>query len=301
MVGSSVTRLLKLNKNYKLILIEKKKLNLLDQKKVFNFLKRYKPDSTIIAAAKVGGIYANSKNKVNFLYDNLQIQNNLIYGSFLAGVKNLIFLGSSCIYPKNSLQPIKESYLMTGSLEETNDAYSIAKISGLKLCQYLNEKFNLNYKTLMPNNLYGPGDNYDKKNSHFFASLIRKSVDCMKNNKTEIELWGTGKPLRELMYVDDLADAINFFLHKKTNETLINIGSGIEFSVENYLKKILSYLNLNLKIKYNKKMPDGTLRKRLDLSITKKYGWKPKYSLEKGIDLTIKDYLKREKSLDKKL
>jgi GDP-L-fucose synthase len=293
MVGSAIIRSLKKNKKIKIYTESKKKLNLLNQKQVFNYLKKVRPDSVVIAAAKVGGIYANLNNKLTFLYDNLQIQNNLIYGSYRAGVKNLIFLGSSCIYPKDSKQPIKESYLLTGPLEQTNDAYAIAKISGLKLCQYLNEKYNLNYKTLMPNNLYGPGDSYDSKNSHFFSALIKKTIYSIIKKKNTVEIWGSGKPLREIMYVDDLANACIFFLNKKTKETLINIGSGIELSIEGYLKKIFKYFNISLKIIYNKKMPDGMMRKRLDLSICKKYGWKSQFSLKDGIKNTIEDYIRR--------
>ena len=295
MVGSAICRFLKKKNNIRLVVRDKKQLNLLDQRKVYNFLKNNKPDSVIIAAAKVGGIYANSTQKYSFLYDNLQIQNNIINGSFKAGIKNLLFLGSSCIYPAKSKQPIKESYLLAGELEKTNDAYAIAKIAGLKLCQFLNEKYGLNYKTLMPNNLFGPGDNYNLKNSHFFPALIKKVVNSIKYKKKYVELWGTGKPLRELMYVDDLAHASIFFLNKRMNETIINIGSGIELSIESYLKKIINYFKVNLKIKYIKKMPDGMFRKRLDLKISRKYGWKSTFDLDTGIDLTIKDYLKTYK------
>ena len=294
MVGSSIFKKLK-KKNFKIIVADKKKLNLLDQRDVNKFLKLHKPNGVIIAAGRVGGIYANSENKYNFLYENLQIQNNIINSSFEQGVKNLLFLGSSCIYPKNSKQPIKENYLLTGKLEETNDAYALAKIAGLKLCQYLNEKYNLNYKTLMPNNLYGPNDNYDTKNSHFIAALIKKVVYAIKHKKNYVEMWGSGKPLRELMFVDDLADASITFLNKKTKETVINIGSGIEYTIMEYLKEIIRYFNVNIKIKINTKMPDGMYRKKLDLKIAKKYGWKAKYSLKKGLDITIKDYLSTNK------
>jgi GDP-L-fucose synthase len=295
MAGSAICRLLKKKNNVRLIVRNKKQLNLLDQRKVYNFLKNNKPDSVIVAAGKVGGIYANSTQKYNFLYENLQIQNNIINGSFEVGIKNLLFLGSSCIYPAKSKQPIKEIYLLTGELEKTNDAYAIAKIAGLKLCQFLNEKYDLNYKTLMPNNLFGPGDNYNTKNSHFFPALIKKVVNSIRYKKKHVELWGSGKPLRELMYVDDLAHASVFFLNKKTNETIINIGSGIELSIENYLKKIINYFEVNLKIKYINKMPDGMFRKRLDLTIARKYGWKSNFDLDTGIDLAIKDYLKSNK------
>lgn len=291
MVGSSILRLLK-KKKKKVIIRDKKSLDLLDQTKVFDFLKKNKPDQVIIAAGRVGGILANSTQKHKFLYENLQIQNNLIFGSYKFGIKNLLFLGSSCIYPSKSRQPIKEDYLLTGELEKTNDAYALAKISGLKLCQYLKEKYDVNYKTLMPNNLFGPGDNYDPVNSHFFPSLIKKVVDAIVYKKTKVDLWGTGKPLRELMYVDDLADAVLFFLNKKTKENLINVGSGIEYSIKDYLIKIMKHLDVNFKINYISSKPDGMYRKRLDLSITKKYGWKSKFSLDDGMRITLKDYLK---------
>lgn len=291
MVGSSILRLLK-KKKKKVIIRDKKSLDLLDQKKVFDFLKKNKPDQVIIAAGRVGGILANSTQKHKFLYENLQIQNNLIFGSYKFGIKNLLFLGSSCIYPSMSRQPIKEDYLLTGELEKTNDAYALAKISGLKLCQYLKEKYDVNYKTLMPNNLFGPGDNYDPVNSHFFPALIKKVIDAIVYKKTKVDLWGTGKPLRELMYVDDLADAVLFFLNKKTKENLINVGSGIEYSIKDYLIKIMKHLDVNFKINYISSKPDGMYRKRLDLSIIKKYGWKSKFSLDDGMRITLKDYLK---------
>jgi GDP-L-fucose synthase len=295
MVGSAVLKILKKKKNFKILTRNKKQLNLLNQKKVFDFLKKNNPDYVIIAAAKVGGILSNMKFKHDFLYENLQIQNNLIQGSFEAGVKNLLFLGSSCIYPKNSKQPIKESYLMNGLLEETNDAYAIAKISGLKLCQYIKEEYKLNYKSLMPTNLYGPGDNYDLEKSHFFPALIKKAVNAKIYKKRAIEIWGTGKPLRELMHVDDLADAVVFFLKKKIRENYINIGSGTELSIKSYLDKIMKILNLNLKIKYNKSMPDGVKRKKLDSSISRAYGWRPKISLDEGIRQVITEYMKSYK------
>lgn len=293
MVGSSIVRKLKKKSHIKIITINKKNLNLLDQQKVFQFLKKKKPDQVFIAAAKVGGILANSKQKYDFLYENLQIQNNLIHGSFRAGVKNLLFLGSSCAYPKNSKQPIKEKYLLSGELENTNDAYAIAKIAGLKMCHYIKQKYKLNYKTLMPNNLFGPGDNYDLQESHFFSALIKKVIFAMIYKKKYIEIWGTGRPLRELMYVDDLADACIFFINKRTSESIINIGSGIEFSIKSYLKKIMKFFNVNYKIKFLKKKPDGMFRKKLDTRTLKKYGWKPKFSLDEGMSITIKEYLKK--------
>ena len=278
-----------------IITIEKKKLDLMDQKRVFSYLKKIKPHGVIIAAAKVGGIMANSKYKANFIYDNLSIQNNLIHGSYLSGVKNLIFLGSSCIYPKITKLPIKESALLTGSLENTNEPYAIAKIAGLKLCESYNYQYNTNYKCLMPCNIYGEGDNYDSESSHFFPALLKKIYDAKLNNLNSITLWGNGMPKRELLNSLDLAKACLFFLDKKTSKSLINIGSGIEMSIKNYAEFIIKELKLNLKIKYDRSKPNGTIRKLIDSSYARKYGWRPKISLKKGFKLAYKDYLIQHK------
>ena len=215
MVGSAVLRHLK-NKKYKNIITQNKnKLNLLDQKQTENFIYKTKPDFIILAAARVGGILANQNYKANFIYENLTIQTNIIHSAYKAGVKKLIFLGSSCIYPKLSKQPIKENYLLSGELESTNDAYAIAKIAGVKMCEAYNKQYNLNYICLMPTNMYGPKDNYDELNSHFFPALIKKIHIAKKKNRNNVKLWGNGKAKRELMYVDDLASACEFFLKKK--------------------------------------------------------------------------------------
>ena len=215
MVGSAIIRKLKKKGFSKIITVDKKKLNLLDQDKVFKFLKKIKPELVIIAAAKVGGIQANSNFKAKFIYENLQIQNNLIHGSFLAKIKNLIFLGSSCIYPKLCKQPMKEKYLLSGKLEETNDAYAIAKIAGIMMCYNYSLNYKLNYKSLMPPNLFGPGDNYNLKNSHFFPALLKKIYLAKVKRKKTLDVWGTGKPKRELMFVEDFVDALIFFMKKK--------------------------------------------------------------------------------------
>ena len=274
MVGSAILRHFKKKKYKNLIIKNKKKLNLLNQKQTENFLKKTKPNFVIIAAAKVGGIGANDNYKAEFIYENLMIQTNLIHSAYKAGVKKLIFLGSSCIYPKFAKQPIKENSLLSGKLEATNDAYAIAKIAGIELCNSYNKQYNLNYICLMPTNLYGPNDNYDLSTSHFFPALIKKIFTAKKSNKKNIEIWGDGKPKRELMYVDDLADACEFFLKKSTKHTLINIGSGIEKTIEGYAKFIMNKLNVKVKIKYDKKKPNGTPRKIIDCSIAKSYGWK---------------------------
>ena len=292
LVGSAILRKLR-KKNYKkIITISKKNLDLLDQKAVSNFLKKKKPKIVIIAAAKVGGVYHNNTHGADFIYENLQIQNNLIHGSFKNKVKRLIFLGSSCIYPKFSKQPIKEEYLLTGKLEETNSPYATAKIAGVKMCEAYNKQYKTNYICLMPTNTYGPNDNYHSLNSHFFPALIKKAHECKIRNKKILNVWGSGKPLRELIFVDDIAEACLFFMKKKTKNVVINIGTGKEKSIKEYADFIVKKLNLKVKIKFDKSKPDGVQRKVLDISLAKKYGWKPKVSLEDGFDITYKDYLK---------
>ena len=293
LVGSAILRNLKKKNKYSILTIERKNLDLLDQKKVFYFLKKHKPNAVIIAAAKVGGILANQNYGGEFIYENLQIQNNLIHGSFSNGIKNLIFLGSSCIYPKNCKQPIKESYLLSGKLEETNEPYAVAKIAGVKMCEAYNKQFGTNYKCLMPTNTYGPNDNYNLSNSHFFPALIHKAHLCKIKKKRYIKIWGSGKPLRELIYVDDLADACVYFLKKKTNHALINIGSGKDYSIKYYASFVLKKLNLEIPIKFDRSKPDGVKRKLLDITLAKKYGWKPKVSLSDGFDKTYLEFLKK--------
>jgi GDP-L-fucose synthase len=294
LVGSAIVRrLIKLG--YKnIITITKQKLDLRNQKKVFNFFKEKKIDAVINAAGQVGGIYANNKYKADFIYNNLSIQNNIIHSCYKHNIQSLIFLGSSCIYPRNSKQPIKEKYLLTGELEKTNEPYAIAKIAGIKMCESYNFQYKTNYKCLMPCNLYGPNDNYDIKTSHFFPALISKALIAKKNKKKELILWGSGKPKRELMYVDDLANACIYFLNKKTKESLINIGTGYDMNILNYAKFILKKINLKCKIILDKTKPDGVPRKIIDNTIALKYGWKPKYTLEQGFDITLKHYLSKK-------
>ena len=293
LVGSAILRRLNILGYKNILTVDKKKLDLTNQKKVFLFLKRNRPQAIIIAAAKVGGICANNKYRANFIYENLAIQNNLIHSAFLNKIKNLIFLGSSCVYPKNSKQPIKEKYLLTGLLEHTNEPYAIAKIAGIKMCESYNIQYGTNYKCLMPSNTYGPNDNYNLQNSHFFPALIRKIHDSKIKKVNKIILWGTGKPKRELIYVDDVADACIFFLNKKTKESLINIGTGKDLKIEEYSKLIMKFLNIKINIHFDKTKPDGTPRKLLDTTIAKKYGWRPKISLKDGFFLTYADYLKK--------
>ena len=292
MVGSAIHRKL-LRKGFKnIIVINRKKLDLLSQKKTFDFLRKKKPDFVIMAAAKVGGIIANSKFKDKFIYNNLQIQNNVIHGSYLAGVKNLFFLGSSCVYPKFCKQPMKEKHLLSGKLEESNDAYSIAKIAGLKMCEYYSKIHNINYKSLMPPNLYGPNDNYDLNYSHFYPALIRKIYLAKKYKKKKLDIWGTGKAKRELMFVDDFADAVVFFMKKKIKEPFLNIGTGKDHQINWYAKMLMKFMNVKLKINFDTKKPDGMPRKCLDISLAKKYGWKPKNNYKEGFKLTFQHFLK---------
>ena len=255
-------------------------------------LKNNKIDAVINAAALVGGILANSKYKANFIYDNLTIQNNIIHGCYINKIKNLIFLGSSCIYPRICNQPIKEKYLLTGQLEKTNEAYAIAKIAGIKMCESYNFQYKTNYKCLMPCNIYGPNDNYDLETSHFFPALIKKIYLAKKKNNNKITVWGTGTPKRELMHVDDLAEACIFFLNKKTKETLINVGSGKEKTIKQYVSFLIEKMDYKGQILFDKTKPNGTPRKVVDSAIAMKYGWKSKINLSKGFKNTIEDFLK---------
>ena len=294
-LGSAIHKKL-IRKGYKnIIAINKNNLNLLDQKKVFNFLDKKKPNLVIIAAARVGGVYANNKFRGKFIYENLQIQNNLIHGAYKNKIKNLIFFGSSCIYPSNISKSIKENMLLSGKLEYTNEPYAIAKIAGIKLCENYNLQYGTNFKCLMPCNSYGPNDNYDSKSSHFFAALIKKMYFAKKFNRKHVEIWGTGKPKREIIFVEDIADACIYFMNKKTKHTLINIGSGKDDTVENYLKIIMKHFGIKLKIKKNLKMPDGIKRKLLNINLAKSLGWTAKTPLKKGLALTIEDFLNNQK------
>jgi GDP-L-fucose synthase len=297
LVGSAILRKLK-KKGYKNIICQdREKLDLTNQKKVYKFLKKNKPEIIFIAAAKVGGILDNKLYKSDYITENLLIQTHLIQGAHLNGIKNLIFLGSSCVYPKNCKQPIKEKYLLTGSLEDTNDAYAVAKIAGIKMCQSFNEQYDSNYRCLMPTNTFGPNDNYNTLSSHFFPALIRKIHDLKNNNSNNLLLWGNGKSKREVIHVDDLADACIYFMNKKTKDFLINIGSGKDYTIEYYAKLISKIIigGKKIDIKYDRSKPNGTLRKVMDISLAKKYGWKPKMSLKKSIIECYNSYLEEIK------
>ena len=292
LVGSSILRKLKSLGYKKIVTVEKKKIDLRNQSKVFNFLKTNKVEAVINAAALVGGILANSKYKANFIYDNLAIQNNIIHGCYINNIKNLIFLGSSCIYPRICRQPIKEKYLLTGELEKSNEPYAIAKIAGIKMCESYNFQYKTNFKCLMPCNIYGPNDNYDLETSHFFPALIKKIYLAKKKNYNNVIVWGTGNPKRELMHVDDLAGACIYFLNKKTKETLINVGTGTEKTIKQYVSFLKKKINYKGKILFDRTKPNGTPRKVIDSKIALKYGWKPKISLSKGFNNTLEDFVR---------
>lgn len=291
MVGSACWRVLKA-KGYKNIIgFRSKELDLRNQDKVKKFFKSERPQYVIHAAAKVGGILANDTYPYEFIMDNILIQNNLIKYSYEFDVKKFIFLGSSCIYPKNCPQPIKEEYLLTGSLEETNQWYAIAKIAGVKLIESLRKQYNKNYVSLMPTNLYGPGDNYNLETSHVMPALIRKFIHAKKNDKSEVILWGSGTPLREFLYVDDLSKAILFCLENNLNHGIYNIGSGEEISIQSLGELISKKVGFNGKITFDKSKPDGTKRKLLDSTRFKKIYDLKITPLDLGIKKTINNYL----------
>tara|TARA_B100000965_G_scaffold24483_1_gene18378 strand:+ start:46288 stop:47223 length:936 start_codon:yes stop_codon:yes gene_type:complete len=293
LVGSAIVRKLKKHGYKKIIVRNKSNLDLTNQSKVYQFIKKQKPDFIFLAAAKVGGIYSNNIYKADFIYSNLSIQNNIIHAAFLNGVKNLIFLGSSCVYPRNCPQPIKEKYLLDGKLEKTNDAYAIAKIAGIKMCESYNEQYKMNYKCIMPTNTFGPNDKYDSLNSHFLPALIKKIHNLKKNKKKKLVLWGNGMAKREVIYVDDIANACIYFMNKKIKENMINVGTGKDFTIKKYAELMLKLIipERKIRIVYDRSKPNGTPRKVLDISLAKKYGWKPKTKLKDSILKAYKSYL----------
>ena len=303
LVGSAIVNLLKKKGFSKVILKTRKQLDLKNQSQVRNFFKKYKPEIVIIAAAKVGGIYANNKFPADFIYDNLMIQGNIINSSYENKVKKLIFLGSSCIYPKHAKQPIKEDYLLNGELENTNIAYAVAKISGLVMCDSYNKQYKTrtDFRCLMPTNLYGPGDNYHGLNSHVIPALIKRFHNAKKNKKKFIKVWGSGEARREFLYSEDLAEAVIFiiklskekyrrYLSKKNNH--INVGSGQEYSIKKLAKIISNIIGYKGKILFDRSKPNGTMRKFLSNNIMKKLGWKPSVELKDGILITYQEFKK---------
>ncbi|MGY8788452.1 MAG: GDP-L-fucose synthase family protein [Fidelibacterota bacterium] len=293
MVGSAIVRRLMRDGFENLILRTHQELDLIDQKNVFDFFKNNKPEYVIISAGKVGGIQANNKFRAEFLYENLMIQTNLIHSAYLNGVKKILFLGSSCIYPRNCTQPIKEEYLLTGELEQTNEPYAIAKIAGIKMCENYYRQYGCNFISAMPTNLYGPGDNFDLNNSHVIPALLRKFHEATINNSPSVEVWGTGTPKREFLYVDDLADACILLLENleaaeldKNGITHINIGSGIDQTIQELADKIRDVVGFEGQVIFDKTKPNGTPEKLLDITVLSNMGWIPTKSLKDGLEKT---------------
>ena len=276
-------------------------LNLNDWKDTLSYLLTHKPDVVFLCAAKVGGIKANNDFKASFITENLKIQTNVIEGCFLAGIKKLVFLGSSCIYPKHAEIPIKEESLLSGYLEPTNDAYAIAKIAGIKMCQSYRQQHGSDYISVMPSNLYGPGDNFDLNSSHVLPALIRKFHEAKIKNKPDVEIWGTGKPMREFLYVDDLADALIFLSENYSDERIINVGAGEDISILNLSELISKEVGYVGNIRFNSDYPDGTMRKVMDTSRINNLGWKPSTTLEEGIRKTYEYYKNTICRLEKQL
>ncbi|MFO0321454.1 MAG: GDP-L-fucose synthase family protein [Bacteroidota bacterium] len=294
MVGSAILRNLK-QKGYTNFLIRtSNELDLKNTEQVKLFFEIEKPEYVFLAAAKVGGIQANNTYRADFIYENLMIQNNVIHHSYLNGVKKLMFLGSSCIYPKFAQQPLKEDYLLTGILEETNEPYAIAKIAGIKMCESYKKQYGCNFISVMPTNMYGPNDNYNLTNSHVLPALIRKFHDAKEKNSSFVEIWGTGKPKREFLHADDLGDACVYLMNTYDGEKFVNVGSGKDLSIEELallIKKIVGFVG---EIKHDLSKPDGTPRKLMDVSYLHSLGWKHKINLEEGITQVYEDFKKKE-------
>ena len=293
MVGSAIVRKLQLLGYNNIIVKTHKELDLTRQVEVEQFFENEKPDYVFLAAARVGGIHANNTYRAEFIYDNLMIESNVIHSSWKFGVKKLLFLGSSCIYPKLAPQPLKEEYLLSDYLEKTNEPYAIAKISGIKLCESYNLQYGTNFISGMPTNLYGPNDNYDLNNSHVLPALLSKFHDAKASSRNEVEVWGSGTPLREFLHVDDLADACYFLMKNYTDNEIVNIGSGKEITIKDLAILISKVVGFEGEIKFNTDKPDGTPRKLLDVSKLKNLGWSSKISLEEGIKEVYKEYLMR--------
>tara|TARA_B100000214_G_C23973964_1_gene631762 strand:- start:7155 stop:8120 length:966 start_codon:yes stop_codon:yes gene_type:complete len=299
MVGSACWRALDKLAYSNLIGRTSKELDLRNQSQVYEFLKTTKPDIIIDAAAKVGGILANNNYPYHFLMENMQIQNNLISAAHKLNVSKFIFLGSSCVYPKLAPQPIKEEYLLTDSLESTNEWYAIAKISGIKLCEAIRKQYNKDFVNLMPTNLYGPFDNFDLETAHVLPAMIRKFHEAKENNHSNVNLWGSGSPMRDFLHVEDLASAVVFALENKLPEYLYNVGTGSDVTIKELAQNIQSQVGYNGKIVWDNTKPDGTFRKLMDSSKIMQFGWKPKYDLKKGITNTYLWFLENQNHLKK--
>jgi GDP-L-fucose synthase len=291
MVGSSIHRLL-LKKGFTNIVVKtSKELDLTNQQEVVGFFAQEKPEYVFMAAAKVGGIVANNIFRADFIYNNLMIQNNVIHQSYLNNVKKLLFLGSSCIYPKMAPQPLKEDYLLTGILEQTNEPYAIAKIAGIKTCESYHRQYGCNFISVMPTNLYGTNDNYDLQNSHVLPALIRKFHEAKVNNVSSVEIWGTGSPMREFLHADDLAEACYFLMQNYNEESMVNIGCGTDISIKDLALLIKKIVGFEGELKFDTSKPDGTPRKLMDVTKLSNLGWTAKIGLEEGISRTYKEYV----------
>lgn len=293
MVGSALVRRLESEGYHNLIVRTSRELDLRNQQAVADFFAAEKPDYVFLAAAKVGGIMANNIYRADFLYENLQIQNNVIHSAHVEGVEKLMFLGSSCIYPKLAPQPLQEDSLLTGPLEYTNEPYAIAKIAGIKMCESYRKQYGRNYISVMPTNLYGPNDNYDLNNSHVLPAMIRKFHEAKAENKPFVELWGTGSPLREFLHADDLADACVYLMKNYDGEQFVNIGVGEDITIKNLAELIKDTVGYEGELRWNTDKPDGTPRKLMDVSKLHSMGWKHRYSLEEGVRITYQDFLQK--------
>lgn len=291
LVGSGIMRKLTQQSYKNIIYRTSRELDLRDQVAVNHFFATEQPEYVFLAAAKVGGILANHNYPAQFIYENIMIEANVIHAGYRYGVKKLLFLGSSCIYPKFAPQPIKEEYLLTGELEPTNDAYAIAKIAGIKMCQAYNKQYNTNFISVMPTNLYGPNDNFDLTSSHVLPALIRKFHEAKMNQQPSVEIWGTGKPRREFLHVDDLAEACVFLMNHYDEGEPINVGTGRDIAIADLATLIAKVVGYSGHIQYKTEMPDGTMRKLLDISKTTLLGWQPEISLEDGIRSTYQWYI----------
>jgi GDP-L-fucose synthase len=294
MVGSAIVRKLQAEGYTNLVLRTSVELDLRNQAAVENFFTNEKPEYVFLAAAKVGGIMANNTYRADFLYENLMIEGNVIHQSYVHKVKKLLFLGSSCIYPKLAPQPLKEEYLLTGLLEETNEPYAIAKIAGIKLCENYRRQFGCDFISAMPTNLYGPNDSYDLNNSHVIPALLKKISDAKNANLSYVEVWGSGNPLREFLHVEDLADACLFLMNKYSGDDFVNIGSGQELSIKNLALTIKSILGFEGELKFDPAKPDGTPRKLMDVSKLKEMGWEHRIDLVSGLKAVLRNGFEKE-------
>lgn len=298
MVGSAIVRKLKALGYCNLVMKTHEELDLTSQSDVEEFMAYEKPDYVFLAAAKVGGIHANNTYRAEFLYKNLMIQSNVIHSAWKAGTDRLLFLGSSCIYPRDCKQPIVEDSLLTGPLEQTNEPYAIAKIAGIKLCESYNSQYGTSYVSVMPTNLYGPNDNYDLHNSHVLPALIRKAHEAKENGHRTLDVWGSGKPMREFLYVDDMADACVFLMeHSEIVGGIFNIGTGEDITIKELTETIMQVLGFNGEIKFDSSMPDGTPRKLLNVSRMKSLGWRAQTKLKDGITKSYQDFLQKHQTV----